>query len=43
MTPPVYLEQDFEAHIEQHLLNSGYHTRTPSEYDKEVCLISLFV
>jgi len=39
MTPPTYLEQDFEAHIEQHLLNSGYHTRTHSEYDKQSCLI----
>jgi len=39
MTPPTYLEQDFEAHIEQHLLDSGYHTRTPLEYDKQSCLI----
>ncbi len=39
MTPPTYLEQDFEAHIEQHLLNSGYHSRVPSEYNKENCLI----
>ena len=40
MTPPTYLEQDFETHIEQHLLNSGYHKRLPSEYNKEQCLIS---
>jgi type I restriction enzyme R subunit len=33
------MEQDFEEHIEQHLLNSGYHSRHPSEYDKEACLI----
>jgi type I restriction enzyme, R subunit len=39
MTPPTYLEQDFEAHIEQHLLDSDYHTRTPLEYDKQSCLI----
>ena len=39
MSPQNYLEQDFEEHIEQHLLNSGYHSRHPSEYDKEACLI----
>jgi type I restriction enzyme R subunit len=39
MTVLSYLEQDFEEHIEQHLLNSGYHSRLPSEYDKEQCLI----
>ncbi|ABW66088.1 type I restriction endonuclease subunit R [Desulfosudis oleivorans] len=36
---PGYLEQDFEEHIEQHLLKSGYHKRKPEEYDKEACLI----
>jgi type I restriction enzyme R subunit len=40
MTPPTYLEQDFEDHIEHHLLGSGYHTLLPSEYDKENCFIS---
>lgn len=40
MTPPTYLEQDFEEHIEQHLLSSGYHSRQPSDYDKQNCLIS---
>jgi type I restriction enzyme, R subunit len=39
MTPSTYLEQNFEEHIEEHLLNSGYHSRLPSEYDKEACLI----
>ena len=39
MTSLSYLEQDFEEHIEQHLLSSGYHSRLPSEYDKEQCLI----
>lgn len=40
MSPKNYLEQDFEEHIEQHLLNSDYHSRHPSEYDKEACLIT---
>ncbi len=39
MTPPTYTEQDFEEHIEQHLLASGYHKRLPTDYDKESCLI----
>jgi type I restriction enzyme, R subunit len=39
MSPSTYLEQDFEAHIEQHLLNFGYHKRLPEDYDKELCLI----
>ncbi len=34
-----YREMDFEEHIEAHLLNSGYHKRTPEEYDKVLCLI----
>ena len=34
-----YKEIDFEEHIESHLLNSGYHKRTPEEYDKSLCLI----
>ncbi len=36
---PSYKEQDFEAHIEEHLLQSGYHQRLPEEYDKELCLL----
>jgi len=39
MSPKNYLEQDFEEHIEKHLLDSNYHSRLPSEYDKEACLI----
>jgi len=45
MSPTTYLEQNFEEHIEQHLLGSGYHHRrgekffAPTEYDKEQCLI----
>jgi type I restriction enzyme, R subunit len=36
---PNYREIDFEEHIEAHLLKSGYHKRTPEEYDKSLCLI----
>jgi type I restriction enzyme R subunit len=39
MSPRNYLEQDFEEHVEQHLLGSNYYSRLPSEYDKESCLI----
>ena len=39
MTPQSYKEQDFEAHIEEHLLASGYHKRLPEDYDRELCLI----
>ena len=39
MSAKNYLEQDFEEHIEEHLLKSDYHRRLPSEYDKETCLI----
>jgi hypothetical protein len=34
-----YKEIDFEAHIESHLLNSGYHKRLTDEYDTSLCLI----
>jgi type I restriction enzyme R subunit len=34
-----YKEIDFEEHIEAHLLNTGYYSRTPEEYDKSLCLI----
>jgi type I restriction enzyme R subunit len=35
----MYREQNFEDHIEEHLLNSGYHKCLPTEYDKDLCLI----
>ena len=34
-----YLEQDFEEHIEEHLVNSGYTSAQPTTYDKSLCLI----
>ncbi|MGI6740130.1 MAG: type I restriction endonuclease subunit R [Brevefilum sp.] len=34
-----YLEQDFETHIEAHLLSSGYLKRLSQDYDKSLCLI----
>jgi type I restriction enzyme, R subunit len=34
-----YLEKDFEKHIEEHLLNSGYFKNNSENYDKELCLI----
>ena len=36
---PNYLEQDFEEHIEEHLLNSGWRKGHSQDYDKELCLI----
>ncbi|MBN1265306.1 MAG: type I restriction endonuclease subunit R [Anaerolineales bacterium] len=39
MPPSNYLEQDFEEHIEQQLLQSGYLQRSPTDYDRELCLI----
>jgi len=39
MTPRPYLEQNFEEHIEEHLLNSGYHKRCSDDYNKEQCII----
>jgi type I restriction enzyme, R subunit len=38
MPPQTYLEKDFEEHIEAHLLNSGYHACSPSDYDRAQCL-----
>ncbi|MBN2231106.1 MAG: type I restriction endonuclease subunit R, partial [Candidatus Thorarchaeota archaeon] len=35
-----YREQDFEEHIEEHLLNSGYIKSYPETYDKDLCLIT---
>jgi len=34
-----YLEQKFEEHIEERLLESGYHKRLPQDYNRELCLI----
>lgn len=39
MTPQNYLEQNFEEHIEEHLVSSGYISSDPSTYDKTLCLI----
>jgi type I restriction enzyme, R subunit len=39
MAPVNYREQNFEEHIENHLLNSGYVKRMPADYDRELCLI----
>ena len=39
MTPQNYSEQNFEEHIEEHLLNSGYSRRMPEEYGVDMCLI----
>ena len=39
MTPQTYREQDFEEHIEEHLVSSGYSSLDPSIYDKTLCLI----
>jgi hypothetical protein len=32
-------ERNFEEHVEVHLLSFGYHAVSPSEYDKERCLL----
>lgn len=34
-----YTEQDFEEHIEEHLLNSGYVKGISDDFDRELCLI----
>jgi len=39
MTPQKYTEQDFEEHIEENLLASGYQKRKPEEYSVDMCLI----
>lgn len=39
MTPQKSTEQNFEEHIEEHLLNSGYQKRQPEEYNVDMCLI----
>ena len=40
MTPIKYTEQNFEEHIEEHLLSSRYQKRLPEEYNKDMCLLS---
>jgi type I restriction enzyme, R subunit len=39
MTPKNYLEQDFEEHIEEHLVNSDYSSLDPTTYEKTLCII----
>ncbi|UCE51301.1 MAG: hypothetical protein JSV31_18810 [Desulfobacterales bacterium] len=39
MSPQTYKEQDFEEHIEEHLLSTGYFKQLPEGYDKDLCLI----
>ncbi|MCX5637034.1 MAG: hypothetical protein NTX52_04985 [Planctomycetota bacterium] len=39
MAPQKYTEQNFEEHIEEQLLASGYQKRLPEEYNKDMCLI----
>lgn len=34
-----YTEKDFETHIEEHLLNSGYQKNASKEFDKDLILI----
>ena len=36
---PTYREEDFEDHIEAHLNGSGYRSRQPLLYNKDLCLI----
>ena len=36
---PTYTEEDFEDHIEAHLNRSGYRSRQPVLYNKDLCLI----
>lgn len=39
MTPQHYTEQNFEEHIEEHLLSSGYKRKRPEAYERNMCLI----
>ena len=39
MTPQEYTEQNFEEHIEEHLLASGYQKRLAEEYNRDMCLL----
>ena len=36
---PKYTEQNFEEHIEEHLLVSGYQKQSTEAYNKELCLL----
>ena len=36
---PNYIEQDFEEHIEKHLIQSGYSSLKSTTYDKTICLV----
>ena len=36
---PTYKEENFEDHIEAHLIRSGYRSRQPVFYNKRLCLI----
>lgn len=36
---PNYTEQNFEEHIEEHLVESGYNKGTPETYDKDLCFL----
>ncbi len=36
---PTYTEENFEDHIEAHLIRSGYRSRQPVFYNKRLCLI----
>ena len=36
---PMYTEEDFEDHIEAHLNRSGYRSRQPATYNRNLCLI----
>ena len=36
---PTYTEENFEDHIEAHLNRSGYRSRQPALYNKDLCLI----
>ncbi len=35
-----YTEQNFEEHIEEYLLGSGYQKRVPDDYNRDMCLIA---
>ncbi|MHB8276452.1 MAG: type I restriction endonuclease subunit R [Candidatus Humimicrobiaceae bacterium] len=39
MSPKSYIEQDFEEHIEQNLIESGYHKKYSEDYNKDQCII----
>jgi type I restriction enzyme R subunit len=39
MSPANYMEQDFEEHIEQHLVASGYQSVHYVKYNRKLCLL----